>query len=530
MPTNNFHELITREFEFRAQTVDAEKREIRGIAVPYGTDANIAGHYIERFAPGAVQDSEDALFYWRHQEPIGKLISSKHTDAGWEIAARVSETTLGNDALTLARDGVVVQLSVGFEPGGEYDVEERANDIPIITRTKVRVREVSQVPFGAYAENATISEVRAASSVNQEKRGQAMTDENKNDADIITIREAIEELDRKFATLSVREEEPALDTRSAGEVLKAIAEGDENTIREYEALQERAYTGGTSADAVVKAGWVGDMTRIFDAASGVLAQVFSTGVLPSQGNSIEYAELATNTIDVKKQAAEGDDIFFGKVTITTKTAPVETFAGGTQLTRQSIERSTVGVLNTSLEALATAAGARKKAVLRAAFDTAVAARNAIAANGGVVLLGNTLASATAGNWEDALVDAAVKYEGIALQPEALVVSATVFKKMRSLTVTGERVFTVYDKNASGSLNLSGLVGNLAGIPVYLDVSQTGDSAVFVNSRGLRQYDSSLVSLTDENIVNLSKSFAVYKYGAVANEIPAAIVPVKLAAS
>lgn len=528
MPDN--FELETRSYEFRAQTVDTEKREIRGTAVPYGKDANIGGSYVERFAPGAVQDSDDALFYWRHSEPIGKVTSAEHTKEGWEIVARVSETTLGNDALTLARDGVVVQLSVGFEPGGEYDVEERENDIPIITRTKVRVREVSQVPFGAYDSGATISEVRAASSANQNKEGQEMTDENKNDADILEIRESIEELDRKVATFSVREEEPVLDTRSAGAVLKAIVDGDESTIREYEALQERAYTGGTSADAVVKPGWVGDLTKIFDASSGVLSNVFSTGTLPSTGNSIEYAELATNTIDVTEQEAEGDDITFGKVSITTKTAPVKTYAGGTQLTRQSIERSSVGVLNTSLEALATAAGARKKAVLRAAFNAAVTAREAVATNGGVVLLGATLATGTAGNWEDALVDAALKFEAQALAPEALVVSGSVFKKLRSLTVAGERVFTVAEKNSSGSLDLTGLVGNLAGIPVFLDSGATGDKAVFVNGRAIRQYDSGLVSLSDENIVNLSKTFAVYRYGAVAAEIPAGIVPIKLAAS
>jgi hypothetical protein len=294
-------------------------------------------------------------------------------------------------------------------------------------------------------------------------------------------------------------------------------------------MQERAYTGGTSADAVVKPGWVGDLTRIFDASSGVLADVFSTGTLPASGNSIEFAELSANTIGVAA-VAEGADIGFGKVTITTRTAPVVTYAGGTELTRQSIERATVGVLNTSLEALATAAGARKKAVLRDAFNTLVTAREAIASNGGVVVLGATLAAATAGNWEDTLIDAALKFETVDLAPEALIVSGTVFKKLRSLTVAGERVFRTGPENASGVLNLPGLSGDFAGIPVRLDSGATGDKAAFVNARALRQYDSALVSLSDENIVNLSKSFAVYRYGAVAAEIPAGVVPVKLAAS
>lgn len=517
-------ELEYREFEIRE--VNAERREISGIAVPWGQVAKI-GSYSESFERGAVQDSDDALLFWRHMEPIGKIVKAKDTDEGWAITARISETERGNEAYTLARDGVVKKFSIGFEPKEHRD--EVAEDGSVTrVRTKVRVGEVSLVPFPAY-EGADVSQVREAE---KKKEGvSAMETATVTVADLTEVRQSIEDLSRRFDTFTPQAPAaPVLDTRSAGEVLKAIASGDAETVKSYETLLARAYTGGTSADAIVKPAWVGDLTRVFDASSGVLADVFSTGTLPSSGNTIEYAELNTNTIDVAEQAAEGDDIVFGNVKITTKTAPVKTYAGGTQLTRQEIERSTVGVLNTSLDALAIAAGARKKAVLRAAYNALVTAREGVAANGGVVVLGATLAAATAGNWEDALIDAALKYEQINLPLEVLIVSATVFKKMRSLTVSGERVFRVAEENASGTLNLPGLTGNLAGIPVRLDSGQSGDKAVFANARALRQYDSALVSLSDENIVNLSKAFAVYKYGAVAAEIPAAVVPVKLAAS
>lgn len=529
MPENKNFDLETRSYEFRAENVDTEQRTIKGIAVPYDSDAEIGGYYVERFAQGAVQDSDDALYYWRHESPIGKLISAQHTEAGWEIVARVSETTLGNDALTLARDGVVTQLSVGFERGGEYEVEERDGDIPIITRTKVRVREVSQVPFGAYSSNAQISEVRerpSAALTHKEEGQKNMSDAVNKDADLTEIRNAIEELDRKFETFDVREEAPVADTRSAGELLKEAISGDESAMDTL----NRAYTGGVQADGVNKPAGLVNLVRIFDASSGVLAKVFSTGNLPETGNTLEFVELGTNTLSVTEQAAEGDDIPMGKVTFTTRTVPVKTYAGGAELSRQAIERSTVGVLNTTLEGLALEAGKRKKIVLRNAFNTVVAARTAIASNGGVVVLGATLAASTADNWTDALVDAAVKYDGLAIAPEALVVSATVFKKLSKLTVAGERVFTLVEKNAIGTLDLPGLTGNLSGIPVYLDASQAGDSAVFVNGRALKQYDSSLVSLSDEKISNLTKQFAVYRYGAVADEMPFGIVPIKLAAS
>ena len=360
-----------------------------------------------------------------------------------------------------------------------------------------------------------------------------------SDPGLVEVRDELAELSRRFdgfTPASVEEEK--VDTRSAGAFVQALALGDTETRESYnramehmhDEAQSRAYTGGTTADAPVKDQWVGDLTNIFDASSGVLANIFSTGTLPAKGMNIEYAQLLTNTVQVTEQVNEGDDLAYGKVTLETKTAPVKTYGGYIQLSRQEIERSTLPVLNRSLEAMAVAAGARKKAVLRAAVAQAVAARKAIATNGGVVLLGATLAAGVAGNWEDALIDAAIRYDGLDANPEALIVSASVFKKLRSLTVSGERVFQVYDRNASGVLNLPGLTGNLAGISVYLDAGQATDSAYFVNGRAIRQYDSSLVSLQDENIINLSKDFSVYRYGAVAAEMPQLIVPIKLAAS
>lgn len=358
-------------------------------------------------------------------------------------------------------------------------------------------------------------------------------------SDVVEIRELSEKLERQLALIPTREDTaPAGDTRSPGQFVLDLVRGDSeaaacyNRAMEYRFSEEqhRAYAGGTTADAPVKDGWVGDLTRIFDGSSGVLARVYGTGTLPQMGMNIEYAELLANTVAVNAQAAEGDALTLGKVTLKMSTAPVATYGGYVQLSRQQIDRSTLPVLNRSLEAITVAAGAQKKAALRTAHAALITARKAIAENAGQIVLGATLANSVAGNWEDALIDAAIRYDAENVAPEALIVSATVFKKLRSLTVDGERVFQIANDNASGTLNLPGLTGDLAGIPVYLDAGQTGSEATFVNSRAIRQYDSALVQLQDENIINLSKDFSAYRYGAVAAEVPQFLIPVKLAAS
>lgn len=515
-----------RELFMRAEVTD-DGQLVRGVGVPYGETITIWGQR-ERLEAGSIE-AEGALLFYRHAEPIGVVIEASDDATGWHPTGRFSNTRAAQDARELARDGALPGMSIGFDPL-EWRMEREGDD-DVIVYTRVRVREVSLVPFPAYP-SATVTEVREDTNRKKEPAMGAEAPAQERAEDLSEIRESLDTLTRKVTVLaetSDRAAAPTVDQRSAGQILKAIVAGDEATIREYNEQLERAYTGGTTADAVVKPGWVGDLTRVFDESSGVLADAFSTGTLPESGMSIEYAQLKSNTIDVAEQAAEGDDIVMGKIQIETKTAPVKTYAGGTELSRQEIERSTVGVLNTSLDALAIAAGKRKKAVLRAAFDTLVADRVAIAGNGGVVVLGATLAAGTASNWEDALIDAAVKYEALGLPLEKLIVSATVFKKLRSLTVAGERVFTVAEKNASGTLDLPGLRGDFAGIPVKLDTGATGDKAAFVNGRAIRQYDSALVQLSDDKISNLTKQFAVYRYGAVAPEIPAAVVPVKLSA-
>lgn len=536
-------ETRTMERTFHVREFDADTREFVGIGVPWDKPAEIRdwfGSYTETFERGAVKlpDSGKVLLYWRHSEPIGLVIRQEDTEEGWQIRGRISETPRGNEAYVLLRDGVVDELSIGFLPVTHREDDKTGN----ITRTEVEAREVSLVPFGAYGSNAKVSEVREETPDHTaHERSTPMADDTITPEDLKEVREQVEEHERSITALrnrNGRDDGPAPDMRSAGALLKAIVAGDEEAIRAYNRAQEhlhdeiqgRAYTGGTTADAPVKDAWVGDLTRIFDSSSGVLADFFGKDTLPQTGMNIEYAQLKSNTIDVTEQANEGDDLPVGKVQLETLTAPVKTYGGATQLSLQEIQRSTLPVLNRSLEALTVAAAKRRKAILRAKVASVITARKAIASNGGVVVLGATLAAATADNWENALIDAAIRYDAEAQELQRLFVSATVFKKMRSLTVSGERVFKVAEDNASGVLDLPGLRGSFAGVPVSLDPGQAGDEAYFANKRAITQYLSALYSLQDTNVINLSKDFSVYFYGAVADEIPQLIVPVKLAAS
>ncbi len=73
-------------------------------------------------------------------------------------------------------------------------------------------------------------------------------------ADLEEVREAVESVRREMSVaLEARTAEPTIDTRSAGEVVHAIAQGDEQAVR--------AYTGATTGDSVLINAWIGDLTR-----------------------------------------------------------------------------------------------------------------------------------------------------------------------------------------------------------------------------------------------------------------------------
>lgn len=541
--TFNPAEEQTRTFQTRGASVDLERREIVGVGVPLEDRVQIYPGLYEEFAQDCeFEGMERAKLRVDHGTLAGVIASSNRTPGKLNVTARASKVAAGDEALVLAADGALDSFSIGFRA---LDFEQLDNEDGSITirHTRVLAREFS-VTATPYYPNAIITEIR---STDQKKEtpmsATAPTPEDtaldELRSDFTTRFDQIEEANRSLlARLERGDQHEAIDRRSAGSLLKAIVAGDEEAIKVYNRAQKhmndeeqfRAYTGGTTADAPIKDAWVGDLTRIFDSSSGAQANFFGSDVLPRTGMNIEYAQLLADTTQVTEQANEGDDLAYGKVTLENKTAPVKTYGGYTQLTRQQIERSTLPVLNHTLRALTIAAAKRRKAILRAAVASVITARKAIAADAGVVVLGATLAAGTASNWEDALIDAAIKYDAEAMEMQRLFVSATVFKKLRSLTVSGERVFKVAQDNASGVLDLPGLRGDFAGIPVTLDPGQAGNEAYFANRAAITQYLSAMYSLSDENIINLSKDYSVYFYGAVAAEMPQLIVPVKIATS
>ena len=484
------------------RSINEETRTIRGIAVPYGQDTEIGG-YTERFEKGAFEDTGDVKLFWSHREPIGKVIAVRDTDEGYEVEARISETNLGSEAYTLLKDGVVDKFSVGFEP-----IEHRMDE-GVVVRTKARLREVSIVPFPAYA-GASISEIRAAveedsevrmTSANKEKEDMDMSNENR-ETEVADLRGAVEDLGRQIEILKAGagDEVSGSQFRSGGDFLKALSRGDDTAKMEI-----RDFATSTEADNV-RPTWMNEALKLVQE-NRPLINTFSKGVLPATGNSIEYPFVKTTTGTVGQQVNEGDDLSYMEVAVDTATAPVRTYGGYSSLSRQAIERSDVAYLDAVLRYQAQQYAKATEAAVAATLSGATGTNTVEMANG---------STGSAAAWLEAVSDAAYAIENnsLGLRADVLLVDRDTFKQIVLIEDNaGRPVFALNGdgRNTFGNANVLGQSAVVGGMQVVVVPGVVG--SVMVSKEALRTLESSgaPVRLADENIINLTKDFSLYGY-------------------
>lgn len=508
-------ELETRSIKIKS--LDEDSRTIRGLAAVWNSIADINGDYKERFERGAFVDIDGAKLYWNHKTPIGVITRGADTDEGYEIEATISRTLQGDEAYTLVKDGVIDNLSVGFV------ALENRNDNDVLVRTKAKLKEVSLVPFGAYA-GAQVSEVRA-NQENQNKRkdeDDTSSSNMENENEITEIRSSLEVIERDLSVLKNAESNTKTEGtqfRSAGEWIKALAENDDKAKTEV-----RAYTGAVLADSHTSNDWKSDLLKIVDRGRPVL-NLFERGPLGAQGNSVEYPKVSGTTGDVAVQATEGTDLAYLEVGITTATAPVKTYGGYSELSRQAIERSDVAYLETVLRFQA---ASYAKVTNKAVLDAVVAATPQTGTS-------FTLASAKGAAFIDAVVDGITKIDtnGQGANAEFVFVSPDVYAKLASLSDSADRpLFNINGDGANtiGSINPRGIAGSLAGLPVVVGAGLAAKTFYVASSTAVMTWENAgaPLRLQDENIINLTKQFSLYGYMAVGVKNAAGLVKATVA--
>lgn len=510
-------EMETREIELRLDNV--EQRTITGLAVPYNQDANIGGAYTERFAPGAISDVTDVKLFYGHETPIGVVTSGRNTDAGFEITAKVSDTSLGNDVLTLMRDGALNKFSVGFVP------VEQTRDGQTITRTKVSLKEVSVVAFASYA-GANITEVREELEEvtleelledipTQTNEGEIVSENI--ELDVRTVQDEVAEL-RRVVEAGITPSAPVAPGytmfRSVGEYAKGLVSSDSDAVELFRAAS-------TSANTYNLPGWVGFINNLISL-NRPSWSVWSQGVLPDAGLTVDYAKVTANSMSVTNQATEATAIATGNITIASTSAAVKTYAGQTQLSRQLVERSTVPFLDTAFQAMAIAYANTTNAAVVSTLGGLTWTGKIMAADGG-----------TAKSILEGITDGA-KYIKVnsGLTPEFILVDPVGYKYLVSVAdTTGRPIVRVDGGMANGeSIGFAApaqLSGTIFGLPIIVDTTLSAGVCYLANSAAVKVFESAgaPVRLVDDisGQSTLTNSYAVYGYAAITVPFEGAIV-------
>lgn len=165
--------LIAGDFTLDAAKGDTPRRTISGTAVPYNVPATVSDGTQVIFRPGSlpVEGKAPRLFMYHDASmPVGVVTERVDTEQGMMFSAKISATSLGNDALVMASDGTIDQVSVGVNPT-KFSYDEAG----VMIIEAATWSELSLVPIGAFGDMANIATV--AASIHQEPEEVVLNEE-----------------------------------------------------------------------------------------------------------------------------------------------------------------------------------------------------------------------------------------------------------------------------------------------------------------------------------------------------------------
>ena len=507
------------------EQADGDGLTLAGIAVPFNTEYELFDGYREVIDPDCDFGERNVKLAREHGELIGRITEQTREPDGLHITARIADTPQGREVADLVREGVYDAFSIGFKPISN-NVEQREDGVTVVHRTAVELFEVSVTGIPAYT-GAQITGQRHLD--NQE--GTTMTDTT---TELAQLRDEMhDELRAIKSSLAhiddtVKPETVGEAYRTAGDYLKALAAGDEQA-REFMNATRDLITTADTGDNVT---WIADDLKLIQLRRKVMG-LLTHAALPPKGMTMEYNVVATDTTATAKQANEGDALTFGKVTFGTKTADINTYGGYTTLSRQTIERSTVAVLNTALRALTNSYAKATELAVRAELYALIKAQRDAASNANKIDAAKAAAAMTPNDWASLILDAAELTDERNTSLGTLAVSKDVAKALIALTDTGSRFLDISGKgnDTLGSFDLTGVVGDLMRVPVHILPGAEANTAVFLDPSAVTVWESGgPTQLTDGDAIHLTESYSVYGYMAVGATDPNAMLPIKFKAS
>jgi HK97 family phage prohead protease len=329
--------LIAGDFTLDAAKGDQPRRTISGTAVPYNVPATVSDGTQVIFRPGSlpVEGKAPRLFMYHDASmPVGVVTERVDTEQGMMFSAKISATNLGNDALVMASDGTIDQVSVGVNPT-KFSYDEAGTMII----EAAQWTELSLVPIGAFGDMANIASV--AASIHQEPEEVVLNEEVVPEQEIEPMSEvtvpAVEATIPTAPIFAQAKKEFILPT--AGEFMAAYHIGGDTFKNMNAAVAE--YTASKRTALQAAAG---------DVLTTDTLGLLSTVVLGPLVQDLNFLRPVVNAVGARAYPDSGQQKTFIRPTITTHTSVA------TQSTELSAVSATTMVIASNSVAKTTLAG------------------------------------------------------------------------------------------------------------------------------------------------------------------------------
>jgi len=490
------------------------RREISGLAAPYQVSATVSGGASVMFAPGSlpVDGKAPKLFmYHDASQPVGLVTERREASdgSGMLFTAKIAATAAGDEALQLAKEGVLDSVSVGVDVIDSYQMEDGTTVI-----TLAEWRELSLVPIPAF-QSATISDVAFAAATPDTENDQILNKEN----EVSEVEAAAPEAAPTAAPILFAQPKKAPRLPSAGEWMAAYHIGGDTFAKVNSQVVD----------------WRKENQSTFEAAAGDVITTDTPGLLPVPVlgplvQNINFVRPVVNRLGARAYPDGGAQKTFVRPTITTHTsvasqaAELNAVSATTMvIASNSVSKTTLaGQVTLSAQDMDFTSPAAMQLILNDLMGEYMLASDNLAAD-------NLLAAAnSSGVWDGtttdlmkSIYDAAVDVSsGTNFFPDTLFCSVDVWGQMGQLVDGSNRPVFPYlgapglqGQNALGGGNATTWTGsNPLGLEIVVDSNFAAKTMVITNSQKAFEFYEQVRGLMSVEVPStLGRTFSFYGY-------------------
>lgn len=512
-------ELLLRDHQAPVQSVDVDARTVTVRLVRWNDVRPVTDdgrtQYREAYAPGSLELADDIHVMDRHHGELigrGDPTSLADTADGPTLELTLANTARGQDTLALLDAGVIRSVSLEVEPLTQRSVDG------VVWRTG----RVHGVAFAFRPQHdapvlATRSDPDPDPTTTTTESDDPMTDTQTTPtvdttpdptpafATVDVLERSLDELRDDMARIGVGQ--PASDTassqllqyRSLGEYAEALWHApDDQLLRR--ALADQVTTDNPG---VVPPGWLTEVAGIVNGGTPTIS-AFGRQGLPATGMDVNwpYFDGDLSTL-IAQQMTEKSAINSVLVSLEKGTAPILTFAGGSDVSYQLIRRSDPAYLAQYLRIMAAA-----MALTTDSFAASAAAASAVASSATFDPATDDLGALGA-----AVFAASVEVQAATGIPAQFALAASdMFVTVGGLTAAASQPYGT--NNVAGTGSAASLSVSVGGIPVVHVPSLAAGTLLVSNSSAGGYYADGPFTVTAEDVEKLGQNVAVFEMGAM----------------